>query len=307
MPLTTPKEMFEKAYMDKYAIGAFNVTNMEIVQGIMEAAEEEKSPVILQISAGARKYAGHNYIIKMVEAAIENSNVPVVLHLDHGVDFNICKEVIDGGFTSVMIDGSHFPFEKNIEVTKSVVEYAHQHGVWVEAELGQLAGIEDDVFAEQNVFTEPDQAVEFVERTGCNSLAVAIGTSHGAYKFKSEPKLDFERLEKITQLLPNYPLVLHGASSVPEEFIKTANNFGGQIAGAKGVPEFMLKKAAQLGVCKINIDTDIRLAITATLRKVLNDFPAEFDPRKFFGPARQAIKDMVQYKMRFVLDSSNKA
>ncbi len=307
MPLTTPKEMFEHAYKGQYAVGAFNVNNMEIVQGIMEAAEEENSPVILQVSAGARRYAGHNYIVKMVEAATENSPVPVVLHLDHGANFEICKEVIDGGFTSVMIDGSHFPFEENIRLTKKVVDYAKERNVWVEAELGQLAGIEDDVVAEKNVFTDPDQAVEFVERTGCNSLAVAIGTSHGAYKFKEEPKLDFERLKKITELLPDYPLVLHGASSVPEEFVNMANSYGGKIAGAKGVPEHMLKEAAKLGVCKINIDTDIRLAITATLRKTLYDLPSEFDPRKFLGPARQAVKNMVQHKMRFVLGSTNKA
>ncbi len=306
MPLTTPKKMFENAYKGKYAIGAFNVNNMEIIQGIMEAAQTENSPVILQVSAGARKYAKHNYIVKMVEAATQNCAVPVVLHLDHGADFEICKDVIDNGFTSVMIDGSHYQFEKNIELTKSVVDYAHERGVWVEAELGQLAGIEDEVVGKENVFTDPDEAVEFVERTGCDSLAVAIGTSHGAYKFKNEPELNFELLEKITKNLPNFPLVLHGASSVPEEFIEMANTYGGQIKGAKGVPEFMLRKAAKLGVCKINIDTDIRLAITATLRKMLYDYRSEFDPRKFFGAARQAVKDMVSHKMRFVLGSSYK-
>ena len=307
MPLTTPEEIFQKAYEGNYAIGAFNVNNMEIIQGIMEAAEEEKSPLILQVSAGARKYAGHNYIVKMVEAAVEDSTVPVILHLDHGANFEICKEVIDGGFTSVMIDGSHLPFEENIAVTKKVVEYAHPRGVWVEAELGQLAGIEEHVVAEKNVFTEPDEAGEFVERTGCDSLAVAIGTSHGAYKFKGEARLDFERLKKISELLPGYPLVLHGASSVPQEFVEMANKYGGQIAGAKGVPEDMLREAAKYGVCKINIDTDIRLAITATLRKVLHENPTEFDPRKFLGPARQAVKEMVQRKIRLVLGSSNEA
>ncbi len=307
MPLTTPEKIFQKAYEGNYAIGAFNVNNMEIIQGIMEAAEEEKSPLILQVSAGARKYAGHNYIVKMVEAAVEDSTVPVILHLDHGANFEICKEVIDGGFTSVMIDGSHLPFEENIAVTKKVVEYAHPRGVWVEAELGRLAGIEEHVVAEKNVFTEPDEAGEFVERTGCDSLAVAIGTSHGAYKFKGEARLDFERLKKISELLPGYPLVLHGASSVPQEFVEMANKYGGQIAGAKGVPEDMLREAAKYGVCKINIDTDIRLAITATLRKVLHENPTEFDPRKFLGPARQAVKEMVQRKIRLVLGSSNEA
>ena len=307
MPLTTPKEIFPKAYEGHYAIGAFNVNNMEILQGIMWAAEEEKSPVILQISAGARKYAGHNYIIKMVEAAVEESTVPVVLHLDHGANFEICKEVIDGGFTSVMIDGSHLPYEENIAITKKVVDYAHERGVWVEAELGQLAGIEEHVVAEKSVFTDPDQAVEFVERTGCDSLAIAIGTSHGAYKFFGEPKLDFDRLKKITELLPGYPLVLHGASSVPQEFVEMANKYGGKIAGARGVPEEMLREAAKYGVCKINIDTDIRLAITATVRKELWEHPENFDPRKFLGPARDAVKAMVQHKIRNVLGSSNKA
>ncbi len=307
MPLTTPKGIFRKAYQDGYAIGAFNVNNMEIIQGIMQAAEEEKSPVILQVSAGARKYAGHHYIVKMVEAALEESTVPVVLHLDHGANFEICQAVIDGGFTSVMIDGSHLPFEENVALTRKVVEYAHPRGVWVEAELGRLAGIEEQVVSEEHVFTDPDEAVEFVERTGCDSLAVAIGTSHGAYKFKGQPKLDFERLRRISERLPGFPLVLHGASSVPAEFVEMANQYGGQIAGARGVPEEMLRQAAQLGVCKINIDTDIRLAITATLRKVLHENPAEFDPRKFLGPARQAVKEMVQRKIRLVLGSSRKA
>ncbi len=307
MPLSTPKEMFDKAYEGKYAIGAFNVNNMEIVQGIMEAAEEEKSPVILQVSKGARSYAGQNYIIKLVEAAVENSTVPVVLHLDHGDSFELCKAVIDGGFTSVMIDGSHLPYEENVALTKKVVDYAHERGVWVEAELGQLAGIEEHVSAEHSVYTDPNQAVDFVEKTKCDSLAVAIGTSHGAYKFKGEPKLDFERLAKITELLPGYPLVLHGSSSVPQEFVEMANQYGAKIGGARGVPEDMLREAAKMGVCKINIDTDIRLAMTAVIRKEFHDHPENFDPRKYLGPARQAVKEMVQRKIRNVLGSSNKA
>ncbi len=307
MPLTTPKEIFEKAYAGNYAVGAFNVNNMEIVQGIMEAAEEEKSPVILQVSKGARSYAGQNYIIKLVEAAVENSMVPVVLHLDHGDSFELCKAVIDGGFTSVMIDGSHLPYEENIALTKQVVDYAHERGVWVEAELGQLAGVEEHVSAEKSVYTDPDQAVDFVEKTKCDSLAVAIGTSHGAYKFKGEAKLDFERLAQITEKLPGYPLVLHGSSSVPQEFVEMANKYGAKIGGAKGVPEDMLRKAATMGVCKINIDTDIRLAMTAVIRKEFTEHPENFDPRKYLGPARQAVKEMVQRKIRNVLGSSNKA
>ncbi len=307
MPLSTPKEMFDKAYEGKYAIGAFNVNNMEIVQGIMEAAEEEKSPVILQVSKGARSYAGQNYIIKLVEAAVENSTVPVVLHLDHGDSFELCKAVIDGGFTSVMIDGSHLPYEENISLTKKVVDYAHERGVWVEAELGQLAGVEEHVSAEHSVYTDPNQAVDFVEKTKCDSLAVAIGTSHGAYKFKGEPKLDFERLAKITELMPGYPLVLHGSSSVPQEFVEMANQYGAKIGGARGVPEDMLREAAKMGVCKINIDTDIRLAMTAVIRKEFHDNPENFDPRKYLGPARKAVKEMVQRKIRNVLGSSNKA
>jgi fructose-bisphosphate aldolase class II len=298
--------MFARAYKEGFAVGGFNVNNMEIIQGIMAAGEEEKSPLILQVSAGAKKYAGMNYIVKLVEAAMMDSDVPVALHLDHGQNFEICKEVIDGGFTSVMIDGSHLPFEENIAVTRQVAEYAHDKGVWVEAELGRLAGIEDEVSSEESVFTDPDQAVEFVQRTGCDSLAVAIGTSHGAYKFKAEPRLDFERLETITGLLPDYPLVLHGASSVPQEFIDMANQYGGQIAGAKGVPENLLRQAAASGVCKINIDTDIRLAVTASVRKHLVENPGHFDPRQYLKPARQAVKDMVQHKIRNVLGSSNK-
>lgn len=305
MPLTSPKKMFADAYQGGYAIGAFNVNNMEIIQGIIQAAEEEQSPLILQVSAGARRYAGQTYIIKLVEAALQESDLPICLHLDHGQDFEICKEVIDGGFTSVMIDGSHMPFEENINLTKQVVDYAHDKGVWVEAELGQLAGVEDDVSSEKSIYTDPDEAVEFVERSGCDSLAVAIGTSHGAYKFKGDPNIDLERLETISSRLPNYPLVLHGASSVPGEFVDMANKYGGQIEGAQGVPEDKLRRAAQSGVCKINIDTDIRLAITANIRKYFAENPSEFDPRKYLKPARQAVKDMVQRKINHVLGSSN--
>jgi len=305
MPLTSPKEMFQRAYQNGYAIGAFNVNNMEIVQGIIQAGQEEQSPLILQVSAGARKYAGQKYIVKLIEAALEEADLPIVLHLDHGQTFEICRDVIEGGFTSVMIDGSHLPFEENIALTRQVVDYAHGRGVWVEAELGRLAGVEDEVSAEENVYTDPDEAVEFVERTGCDSLAIAIGTSHGAYKFKGEPKLDFDRLEKITAMLPDFPLVLHGASSVLPEFVKMANQYGGNVADARGVPEDFLRKAARSGVCKINIDTDIRLAMTAVIRKYFREHPEEFDPRKYLGPARQAVKDMVQHKIRNVLGSSN--
>ncbi|MFO7718516.1 MAG: class II fructose-1,6-bisphosphate aldolase [Thermodesulfobacteriota bacterium] len=305
MPLVSPKEMFAKAYAGGYAIGAFNVNNMEIIQGIISAAEAEKSPLILQVSAGARRYAGQTYILKLVEAALEESDLPICLHLDHGQDFDICQKVIDGGFTSVMIDGSHLPFEENIALTKEVVEYAHPRGVWVEAELGQLAGVEDDVEAEHNVYTDPDEAVDFVQRTGCDSLAVAIGTSHGAYKFSGQARLDLERLQTITDKMPQYPLVLHGASSVLPEFVEMANAYGGAIAGAQGVPEDLLRQAAQSGVCKINIDTDIRLAMTATIRKYFAENPAEFDPRKYLKPARQAVQDMVQHKIENVLGSSN--
>lgn len=305
MPLTGPKEMFEKAYKGGHAVGAFNVNNMEIIQGIIAAAEEERAPLILQVSAGARKYASQIYLMKLVEAALVDSDLPICVHLDHGADFDICKACIDGGFTSVMIDGSHLPFEENISLTKQVVEYAHDKGVWVEAELGRLAGIEEHVVSEENVYTEPDQAVEFVDRTGCDSLAIAIGTSHGAYKFKGEPRLDFERLDTITKLMPDYPLVLHGSSSVPQEFLDMANKYGGEIPGAKGVPEELLRKAAGYGVCKINIDTDIRLAMTAVIRKTLTEQPDVFDPRKYLGAARQAVKDMVQHKIKNVLGCSN--
>lgn len=309
MPLVTTKEIFKKAYEGKYAIGAFNVNNMEIIQGIVEAAVEERSPLILQVSAGARKYAKPIYLKKLVEAAVEDADIPIVLHLDHGESFEICKACIDDGFTSVMIDGSKYPFEENVELTKRVVDYAHERGVVVEAELGRLAGIEDAIKVSEKdaIFTDPEEAVEFVERTGVDSLAIAIGTSHGAYKFKGDPKLDFERLEKITKMLPGFPLVLHGASSVPEEYVELCNKYGGQIPGAKGVPEDMLRKAATMGICKINIDTDLRLAMTASVRKYLIENPSEFDPRKYLGPAREAIKEMVKHKMRNVLGSSGKA
>ncbi|TCO75174.1 class II fructose-1,6-bisphosphate aldolase [Marinisporobacter balticus] len=307
MPLITSTQMFKNAHKGGYAIGAFNVNNMEIIQGIVEAAKEEKSPLILQVSAGARKYASPIYLKKLVEAAVEDSGLDIVLHLDHGESFEICKACIDDGFTSVMIDGSKYPFEENIALTKKVVDYAHSKGVVVEAELGKLAGIEDDVdvSAKDATFTDPDEAVEFVKRTGVDSLAIAIGTSHGAYKFKGDPRLDFERLEKITNLLPNTPLVLHGASTVLPEFVKMCNEYGGSIPGAQGVPEDMLLRASKLGVCKINIDTDLRLAMTAAVRKFLIENPSEFDPRKYLSPARSAIKNMVQHKIKNVLGSSN--
>lgn len=308
MPLIGPKEMFAAAYAGRYAVGAFNVNNMEIVQGIMQAASEEKSPVILQVSSGARSYAGQKYLMKLVEAALaEDPSVPVVVHLDHGSSFELCRDCIDGGFTSVMIDGSHLPYEENIALTKQVVEYAHPRGIWVEAELGKLAGVEEHVSSEHSVYTDPDEAVEFVRRSGCDSLAVAIGTSHGAYKFKGDARLDFERLEKITSLLPDYPLVLHGASSVPQEFVDMANKYGGRLGGAKGVPEDMLRRAAASGVCKINIDSDIRLAMTANIRRYLAEHPEEFDPRSYLKPAREAVKLMVQHKIRHVLGCSGKA
>ncbi len=307
MPLMGPREMFAAAYAGRYAVGAFNVNNMEIVQGIMRAAAEEKSPVILQVSAGARKYAGQTYIMKLVEAAlIEDPAVPVVVHLDHGPSFEMCKDCIDGGFTSVMIDGSHLPQEENIGLTRQVVDYAHPRGVWVEAELGKLAGVEEHVSSAEHVYTDPDQAVDFVQRTGCDSLAVAIGTSHGAYKFKGEAKLDFPRLEAISAKLPGYPLVLHGASSVPQEFVELCNKYGGQVGGARGVPEDMLRKAAGMGVCKINVDTDIRLALTASIRQFLAEHPEQFDPRSYLAPAREAVKNMVAHKIRNVMGSSGK-
>lgn len=308
MPLVTSTEMFKKAYEGHYAVGAFNVNNMEIIQGIVAAAQQEKSPLILQVSAGARKYANHIYLMKLVEAAIEDTGLPICLHLDHGEDFDICKACVDGGFTSVMIDGSNHPFEENIEMTRRVVEYAHERGVVVEAELGRLAGVEDavKVNTKDATYTDPDQAVEFVERTGCDSLAIAIGTSHGAYKFKGKPELDFARLEKITNLLPGYPLVLHGASTVIPSFVEECNKYGGKLDGAQGVPEDMLLQAGKFGVCKINIDTDLRLAMTASIRKHLVENPGDFDPRQYLKPARQAIQDMVAHKMRDVLNSSNR-
>ena len=308
MALVTSQEMFKKAYEGKYAVGAFNVNNMEIIQGIVDAAKQENAPLILQVSAGARKYANPIYLRKLVEAAIEDTGLDICLHLDHGEDFEICKQCVDDGFTSVMIDGSKYPFEENIALTKRVVEYAHSKGVVVEAELGKLAGVEDAVKVKTKdaTYTDPEEAVEFVERTGVDSLAIAIGTSHGAYKFKGDPSLDFERLETITNLLPNFPLVLHGSSSVPKEFVDLCNKYGGQIPGAAGVPEEMLRRAAQMGVCKINIDTDLRLALTACIRQYFVEHPSEFDPRKYLGPGRKAIKDMVAHKMRNVLGCSNK-
>ncbi|MEG6584550.1 class II fructose-1,6-bisphosphate aldolase [Dendrosporobacter sp. 1207_IL3150] len=308
MPLVTSKEMFKKAYEGQYAIGAFNVNNMEIIQGIVEAAKEEQAPLILQVSAGARKYANHTYLMKLVEAALEDSGLPICLHLDHGEDFEICKACVDGGFSSVMIDGSKLPFEENIALTKKVVEYAHARGVVVEGELGRLAGVEDavKVSAKDATYTDPDQAVEFVQRTGVDSLAIAIGTSHGAYKFKGEPSLDFDRLETITRLLPNFPLVLHGASTVLPEFVAKCNEFGGEIQGAQGVPEEMLLSAGRLGVCKINIDTDLRLAMTASVREHLAKHPGDFDPRQYLKPAREAIKNMVKHKISNVLNCSNR-
>lgn len=308
MPLVGPKDMFAKAYAGHYAIGAFNVNDMEIIQGITWAAAEEKSPVILQVSAGARKYAGQVYIMKLVEAAlVEDPGIPIVVHLDHGPTFEMCKSCIDGGFTSVMIDGSHLPFEENVELTKKVVDYAQPRGVWVEAELGKLAGVEEHVKSDSHVYTDPDQAVEFVDRTGCDSLAIAIGTSHGAYKFKGDATLDFARLEEITRKLPGYPLVLHGASSVPQKFVDLCNKYGGKVGGAKGVPEEMLRKAASMGICKINVDTDIRLALTATIRQYFHEHPEQFDPRSYLGPAREAVKEMVAHKIRDVMGSSGKA
>ena len=308
MGIVTTKEMFEKASKGGYAIGAFNVNNMEIIQGITEAAKEVNSPLILQVSAGARKYAKHNYLIHLIQAAVEDTDLPIAIHLDHGADFDICKKCIDGGFTSVMIDGSKHDFEQNIELTRRVVDYAHEHGVVVEAELGKLAGIEDDVnvSAEDSSYTDPDQAVEFVQRTGCDSLAIAIGTSHGAYKFKGEPKLRFDILDKITAVMPGYPIVLHGASTVIPEFVEKCNKFGGDIPGAKGVPEDMLREAGRRGVCKINIDTDLRLAMTSAIRETFVTKPSEFDPRSYLGAGRDAIREMVKHKIVDVLGCNDK-
>ena len=311
MPLVTTTEMFKKAYDGGYAIGAFNVNNMEIVQGITEACRETKSPVILQVSKGARAYANHTYLVKLVEAALlECPEIPVALHLDHGPDFETCKACIDGGFTSVMIDGSSKSFEDNIALTRQVVDYAHDHGVVVEAELGVLAGIEDDVrvSAEDSSYTKPEEVEEFVSRTGCDSLAIAIGTSHGAYKFKpgTDPHLRFDVLHEIEKKLPGFPIVLHGASSVPQEFVAMINKYGGNMPGAIGVPEDQLREAARSAVCKINIDSDIRLAMTATIRQFLAEHPDKFDPREYLKPARQAVKDMVHHKIVDVLGSDNR-
>ena len=311
MPLVTSKEMFAKAYDGGYAIGAFNVNNMEIVQGITEAAAELNAPLILQVSKGARAYANHTYLMKLVEAAVIETGLPIALHLDHGDSFDICKSCIDGGFTSVMIDASSKSFEENIEITKKVVEYAHDHGVVVEAELGTLAGIEDEVkvSAEDSSYTRPEDVQEFVESTGCDSLAIAIGTSHGAYKFKpgTDPKLRFDILEEVEKRLPNFPIVLHGASSVPQEFVRIINENGGNMPGAIGVPEDQLRKAASMAVCKINIDSDLRLAMTASIRQYLNQHPDHFDPRQYLKPARAAIKDMVAHKIVDVLGCNGKA
>ena len=308
MPLVTSKEMFKKAYEGGYAIGAFNVNNMEIIQGITEAAKDEKAPLILQVSAGARKYAKHVYLMKLIEAAVEDTGIDICIHLDHGEDFEVCKSCIDGGFTSVMIDGSKYSFEENIAVTRKVVEYAHERGVVVEAEIGKLAGVEDDVnvSAEDAIYTDPDQAVEFIEKTGCDSLAIAIGTSHGAYKFKGEPRLRFDILEKIQNMKPGFPIVLHGASTVLPEFVEICNKYGGKLDGAQGVPEEMLRRAGAMAVCKINIDTDLRLAMTASIRKHFAEHPEDFDPRKYLTPARDAIKGMVRHKIKDVLNCSNR-
>ena len=322
MPLVTSTEMFKKAYDGGYAIGAFNVNNMEIVQGITEACQEEHAPVILQVSKGARAYANHTYLVKLVEAAVECCpDIPIVLHLDHGPDFETCKSCIDGGFTSVMIDASSKPFAENIEITKKVVEYAHDHGVVVEAELGTLAGIEDEVkvAAHEASYTHPEEVEEFVSKTGCDSLAIAIGTSHGAYKFKPEqctrnadgilvpPPLRFDILKEIEKRIPGFPIVLHGSSSVPQEYVHIINTHGGALKDAVGIPEEQLREAAKSAVCKINIDSDGRLAMTAAIRKIFVDQPAEFDPRKYLGPARDELKKLYKHKCENVLGSAGKA
>ena len=311
MSIVTSKEMFRKAYNGGYAIGAFNVNNMEIVQGITEAAAELRAPLILQVSKGARAYANHTYLMKLVEAAVIETNLPICLHLDHGDSFELCKSCIDGGFTSVMIDASSKPFEENIAITKQVVEYAHDHGVVVEAELGTLAGIEDEVKVEEGhaSYTRPEEVQEFVERTGCDSLAIAIGTSHGAYKFKpgTKPQLRFDVLEAVEKNLPGFPIVLHGSSSVPQNFVDEINKYGGNMPGAIGVPEDQLRQAARSAVCKINIDSDLRLAMTATIRKYFAEHPADFDPRQYLKPARAAIKEMVKHKIVDVLGCDGKA
>ena len=311
MPLVTTKKMFEDAYKGGYAIGAFNVNNMEIIQGITEAAKKLNAPLILQVSKGARAYANHTYLVKLVEAAEIETGLPIALHLDHGPDFETCKSCIDGGFTSVMIDGSHLPYEENVALTKKVVDYAHAHGVVVEGELGQLAGIEDDVnvSAENAHFTDPEQVYDFVTRTGVDSLAIAIGTSHGAYKFKpgQKPQLRFDILEEVSKKLPGFPIVLHGASSVIPEFVEQINQYGGKMPDAIGIPEDMLRQAATMAVCKINIDSDLRLAMTAAIRKHFAEHPDHFDPRQYLKPAREAIEGMVEHKINTVLGCAGKA
>ena len=309
MPLVTTKEMFERSIKEHFAIGAFNINNMEFIQAITDAAEEAKSPVILQVSSSAIKYARMEYLIKMVEAAVETTTIPIALHLDHGPDFETCKKCIDAGFTSVMIDGSKYDFEENIAVTKQVVDYAHERGVVVEAELGKLAGIEDEVnvSADDARYTDPDQAYEFVQRTGVDSLAIAIGTSHGAYKFKGDAKLRFDILQKIKEKLPDTPIVLHGASSVVPELLDMCNNNGGNIPGAKGCPDEMLRQAGEYGVSKINVDTDLRLAMTAQIRRVFAEDPSVFDPRKYLGAAKEEIKATVAHKINNVFCSAGKA
>ena len=309
MPLVTTKEMFEKSMKEGFAIGAFNINNMEIIQGIVDAAQKQNSPVILQASSGAIKYARIKYLMKMVEAAVEETNIPIAIHLDHGPDFETCKMCIDNGFTSVMIDGSKYSFEENVALTKKVVDYAHERGVVVEAELGQLAGIEDDVNVseEDAKYTDPDQAKEFVERTGCDSLAIAIGTSHGAYKFKGEARLRMDILKQVKEKIPNTPIVLHGASTVIPELVETCNSYGGDIPGAKGVPDEILHEASLSGVSKINVDTDLRLVFTGEIRKSLAENPSAFDPRKYLTPAREKITEVVEHKIKDVFGSSNKA
>ena len=310
MPLVNTKELFKKAYEGGYAIGAFNVNNMEIVQGIVGACKELNSPVILQVSGGARKYAHHAYLLNMVKAAVEESDLPIALHLDHGNSFELCKDCIDGGFTSVMIDGSHLPYEENVALTKKVVDYAHERGVTVEGELGQLAGVEDEVSvdADKACYTDPDQVQDFVSRTGVDSLAIAIGTSHGAFKFKpgQKPQLRFDILQEIMDRLPGFPIVLHGASSVMPEYVATINQYGGEMADAIGIPEDMLRKAASMAVCKINVDSDLRLALTAGIRKHLAENPTHFDPRQYLGDGRECIKEVVSHKIQNVLGSANR-
>ncbi|HEY5563258.1 MAG TPA: class II fructose-1,6-bisphosphate aldolase [Clostridiaceae bacterium] len=305
MALVTTKEMFKKAYEGHYAIGAFNINDMEIIQAVVNAAKAKNSAVILQVSSSAIKYAGAKYLTKMVEAAIEVTGIDLALHLDHGANFNACVEAIEAGFSSVMIDGSQYTYEENVKVTKAVVEYAHARGVVVEAELGQLAGVEDDVSVEHSTYTDPSQVVDFVTRTGCDSLAIAIGTSHGAFKFAGEPKLEFHILEEVQAKLPGFPIVLHGASSVDASYVATCNANGGQIKGAQGVPNEMLRKAASLAVCKINMDTDLRLGMTAALRKFFGENPSDFDPRKFMGAARSTLQSLVEAKIENVLGSKD--